>query len=41
MATISLMTKHRLEWDPVKEVFKNSEEANKLLHYEYRKPYSL
>ena len=41
MATISLMVKQRLEWDPVKERFTNSEEANKLLHYEYRKPYSL
>jgi predicted dehydrogenase len=41
MATISLVTKQRLEWDPVKEIFTNSEEANKLLHYEYRKPYTL
>jgi predicted dehydrogenase len=41
MATISLITKQRLEWDAVKERFTNSEEANKLLHYEYRKPYKL
>ena len=41
LATISLITKKRLEWDAVKEVFTNSEEANKLLHYEYRKGYSL
>jgi predicted dehydrogenase len=41
LATISLITKQRLEWDAAKEVFKNSEAANKLLHYEYRKGYSL
>lgn len=41
MATISLLTRHRLEWDPVRERFNNSEEANKLLHYEYRQPYKL
>ena len=41
MATISLTTKQRLQWDPVKEVFTNSEEANKLLSYEYRKPWKL
>ena len=41
LATISLITKERLQWDGVKEVFTNSEAANKLLHYEYRKPYTL
>jgi predicted dehydrogenase len=41
MATISLATKQRLEWDPVKEVFTNSAEANKLLSYEYRQPWKL
>jgi predicted dehydrogenase len=41
LATISLITKERLLWDPVKEVFTNSEAANKLLSYEYRKPYKL
>ncbi len=41
MATISLLTRQRLEWDAVKERFTNSEEANKLLHYEYRQPYKL
>jgi predicted dehydrogenase len=41
MATISLMTKQRLHWDPVKELFTNSDAANKLLHYEYREPYKL
>lgn len=41
MATISLITKQRLLWDAVNERFTNSEEANKLLHYEYRSPYKL
>jgi predicted dehydrogenase len=41
IATISMVTKQRLEWDPVKELFTNYAEANKLLHYEYREPYSL
>lgn len=41
LATISLLTKQRLEWDAVNERFTNSEEANKMLHYEYRKPYTL
>ncbi len=41
LATISLLTKERLLWDPVKEVFTNSEKANQLLSYEYRKPYKL
>ena len=41
LATISMITKERLEWDAVNEQFTNSEEANKLLSYEYRKPYTL
>jgi hypothetical protein len=41
LATISLITKERLVWDAAKEVFTNSEAANKLLSYEYRKPYKL
>jgi predicted dehydrogenase len=41
LATISMMVKQRLEWDPEKEVFTNSEEANKFLHYDYRKPWKL
>jgi predicted dehydrogenase len=41
LATISLITKQRLEWDHVNEKFTNSEAANKLLHYEYRQPYKL
>ena len=41
LATISLITKERLQWDAAKEIFTNSEAANKLLHYEYRAPYKL
>ena len=41
LANIALATKERLQWDPVKERFINSEAANKLLHYEYRKPWKL
>jgi len=41
LATISMITKERLMWDKDKEVFTNSEAANKLLSYEYRKPYKL
>jgi predicted dehydrogenase len=41
LANISLATKQRLQWDPAKELFTNSDEANKLLHYEYRKPWKL
>jgi len=41
LANIALAVKTRLEWDPVKERFTNSEVANQLLHYEYRKPWKL
>lgn len=41
LATISMQTNQRLQWDAEKEVFTNSKEANKLLHYEYRKPWKL
>ncbi len=41
LATISMQVKQRLEWDAEKEVFTNSDEANKLLHYEYRSPWKL
>ena len=41
MANISLMVGERLRWDAEKERFTNSEEANQLLHYEYRKPWTL
>jgi predicted dehydrogenase len=41
LATISMMVKQRLEWDAEKEIITNSDEANKLLHYEYRSPWKL
>jgi len=41
LANISLATKSRLEWDAEREVVTNSRAANKLLHYEYRKPWKL
>jgi predicted dehydrogenase len=41
LANIALAVKARLQWDPVKELFINNNEANKLLHYEYRQPWKL
>ena len=41
LANIALATRTRLLWDAEKELFTNSSEANKLLHYEYRKPWKL
>lgn len=41
LANIALATSERLQWDPEKERFINSEAANKLLHYEYRSPWKL
>jgi hypothetical protein len=41
LANIALATKTRLLWDADNEQFTNSPEANKLLHYEYRKPWKL
>jgi predicted dehydrogenase len=41
LANIALATRQRLEWDPIKERFTNSEAANNLLHYEYRKPWKV
>ncbi len=41
LANIALETKSRIEWDPEKEQVTNLPEANDLLHYEYRKPWSL
>ena len=31
----------RLEWDAEREVITNHDEANKLLHYDYREPWKL
>jgi hypothetical protein len=41
LANIALATRERLQWDSARERFTNSEEANKMLHYEYRKPWKL
>ena len=41
IANISLTVGQRLEWDANAERFTNSEDANKLLHYEYRRPWKL
>lgn len=41
LANISLVVGQRLEWDAQKEQFLTPKEANDLLHYEYRKPWSL
>jgi len=41
VANISLAVGARLDWDAESERFTNHEEANTLLHYEYRKPWSL
>ena len=41
LANIALETRTRLDWDAQAERFTNCEQANQLLHYEYRKPWSL
>jgi len=41
LANIALAVRKRLEWDSTAERFTNCDEANQLLHYEYRKPWSL
>ncbi len=41
LANISEEVHTRIEWDPVNEKVTNNEEANELLHYEYRKPWKL
>ena len=41
LANISLATQDRLEWDAERETITNNRKANKLLHYEYRKPWKL
>jgi predicted dehydrogenase len=41
LANIALTTKERLQWDAGNERFVNSEKANALLGYEYRKPWAL
>ena len=41
LANIALAMKSRLEWDPKTERITNNKEANRLLHYRYRKPWTL
>ena len=41
LANISLATESTLHWDPQRERITNIPEANDLLHYEYRKPWTL
>lgn len=41
LANIALETGTRIEWDAEKEQITNNREANKLLGYEYRKPWKL
>ena len=41
LANIALATKERLHWDAVNERFLNSEKANEMLGYEYRKPWTI
>ena len=41
LAKISWLTRCRLEWDPEAERITNNEEANSMLHYEYREPWKL
>lgn len=41
LANIAWKVEQRLQWDPVNERFTNSEKANEMLSYEYRKPWKL
>jgi len=41
LANIAMATGKRLLWNAETEIFTNCDEANNLLHYEYRKPYKL
>lgn len=36
-----LATQSTIHWDPERELITNNQEANSLLHYEYRKPWTL
>ena len=38
---MAMKAKRKLFWDPVKERFKNDDEANKMVSRPHRKPYSL
>ena len=41
LANIALAARARLDWDPKAERITSPADANKLLHYEYRKPWTL
>ncbi|MGC9328062.1 MAG: Gfo/Idh/MocA family protein [Candidatus Hinthialibacter sp.] len=41
LANIALATQSRIEWDAKNEKVVGNDEANELLHYEYRKPWTL
>jgi len=41
LATIALETGSVIKWDAEKEEITNNREANQMLHYQYRKPWSL
>jgi len=41
LANISEVVNSRVEWDPVNESITNNVEANKMLRYEYRKPWTV
>jgi hypothetical protein len=41
LGTIAWLTRSRIEWDAQAERITNNEAANELLHYEYRKPWTL
>ena len=41
LANIALATRKRLDWDAQAERFTNCDEANRLLQYSYRKPWTL
>jgi predicted dehydrogenase len=41
LANISLATRSTIQWDPQQERITNHPEANDLLHYEYRQPWTL
>ena len=41
LANIALATRSRIEWDAENERVTNNDAANELLHYEYRKPWTL
>ena len=41
LANIALTSRSRLDWDSDSETIIENPEANELLHYEYRQPWSL